>query len=204
MEWIWTKMGPLKGFIYLYLFCPCYACGPKLRVKLIRCCLLGRSKWNLYQMCPVLEVEELNRQINNMPCCPQGVRHVLLGFFFVPECLRLSVCLHVPMVCCLISEGRWAQRGFMGIIFYTADKHPPTTTTTSVCVRRAWHFPPGPAYSPPAWLTGWSCEGRLRTLWKVGQTVGTFLQSCFCKVGKGRGALNHQHFSIVFAWSNMC
>lgn len=31
------------------------------------------------------------------------------------------------------------------------------------------------------------CGGGLRLSWKVGQTVGTFLWPCFCKVGKERG-----------------
>lgn len=43
------------------------------------------------------------------------------------------------------------------------------------------------------------CGGRLCLSWKVGQTVGTFLWPCFCKVEKeneGGETLNHQHFSI--------
>lgn len=43
------------------------------------------------------------------------------------------------------------------------------------------------------------CAGRLRLSRKLGQTVGTILWPCFCKVGskRGRGALNHQPFSIA-------
>lgn len=110
--------------------------------------------------------------------------------------LLSSVCVylfyaHVLLVCSLIRKGRWAQRG----IRWCNLGH---------SWAAAWHSsPPRPGLLCAGLVNRLKfVEGRLRLWWKVGQTVGTFLWPCFCKVGKERGAggtKNRERFSTARA-----
>lgn len=104
------------------------------------------------------------------------------------------LCTRVPVVVCSIREGLSTQQGSVLVIFSTAELQ-----LSPRCVWRAWYSPLSPAYFLPAGKQTQVCGGRLCLSWKVGQTVGTFLWPCFCKVGKEKEegeTLNHQQFSI--------
>lgn len=104
-------------------------------------------------------------------------------------------CLHVPLACCLIREGRWAQSRSVVVIFSTADQQ-----LSPQCVCRAWHSLVGLAYSLLGWLTGWSLWREITYVMESGSDSGhvsmvLFLQGREGKVGGG--ALNLHIITIV-------